>query len=140
MSAPLIKVCEHCGEEYTPSENSHTVQKYCHRRCKEKAAYQRLLDSGQTRKRKGGYNRTTYVTKFMEARQSDMTAPCHYCGKRLEPDGNWVLDHKIPISELFDDFQNPDNLCLSCSKCNYEKGTQDYQEFLTQKQKEINHG
>jgi 5-methylcytosine-specific restriction endonuclease McrA len=140
MSAPLIKVCEHCGEEYTPSENSHTVQKYCHRRCKEKAAYQRLLDSGQTRKRKGGYNRTTYVTKFMEARQSDMTAPCHYCGKRLEPDGDWVLDHKIPISELFDDFQNPDNLCLSCSKCNYEKGTQDYQEFLTQKQKEINHG
>ena len=139
MSAPLIKVCEHCGEEYTPSENSHTVQKYCHRRCKEKAAYQRLLDSGQTRKRKGGYNRTTYVTKFMEARQSDMTAPCHYCGKRLEPDGNWVLDHKIPISELFDDFQNPDNLCLSCSKCNYEKGTQDYQEFLTQKQKET-HG
>jgi len=136
----LIKVCEHCGEEYTPSENSHTVQKYCHRRCKEKAAYQRLLDSGQTRKRKGGYNRTTYVTKFMEARQSDMTAPCHYCGKRLEPDGDWVLDHKIPISELFDDFQNPDNLCLSCSKCNYEKGTQDYQEFLTQKQKEINHG
>ena len=140
MSAPLIKVCEHCGEEYTPSENSHTVQKYCHRRCKEKAAYQRLLDSGQTRKRKGGYNRTTYVTKFMEARQSDMTAPCHYCGKRLEPDGDWVLDHKIPISELFDDFQNPDNLILSCSKCNYEKGTQDYQEFLTQKQKEINHG
>lgn len=136
----MIKVCEHCGEEYTPSENSHTVQKYCHRRCKEKAAYQRLLDSGQTRKRKGGYNRTTYVTKFMEARQSDMTAPCHYCGKRLEPDGDWVLDHKIPISELFDDFQNPDNLCLSCSKCNYEKGTQDYQEFLTQKQKEINHG
>tara|TARA_R110002012_G_scaffold151875_3_gene311835 strand:+ start:561 stop:971 length:411 start_codon:yes stop_codon:yes gene_type:complete len=136
----LIKVCEHCGHEYTPSENSHTVQKYCHRRCKEKAAYQRQLDSGQVRKRKGGYNRTTYVTKFLEARQSDMTAPCHYCGKRLEPDGNWVLDHKIPLSELFDDFQNPDNLILSCSKCNYEKGTQNYEEFLTKKQKEINHG
>lgn len=136
----MIKVCEHCGHEYTPSENSHTVQKYCHRRCKEKAAYQRQLDSGQVRKRKGGYNRTTYVTKFLEARQSDMTAPCHYCGKRLEPDGNWVLDHKIPLSELFDDFQNPDNLILSCSKCNYEKGTQNYEEFLTKKQKEINHG
>ena len=135
----LIKVCEHCGEEYTPSENSHTVQKYCHRRCKEKAAYQRLLDSGQPRKRKGGYNRTVYVTKFMEARQSDMTAPCHYCGKRLEPDGDWVLDHIIPLSELFSDFHCPDNLTLCCSACNYAKGTQDYQEFLTQKQKET-HG
>ncbi len=136
----LIKVCEHCGDDYVANEYSPGQQKYCNRKCKEKAAFQRLKDSGQVRKRKGGYNRTTYVTKFMEARQSDMTAPCHYCGKRLSADSkDWVLDHKIPISEMFDDFQNPDNLVVCCSACNYEKGTQDYQEFVTKKQKEINH-
>ena len=136
----MIKICEHCGEEYVPNPFGYTVQKYCNTRCKEKAAYQRQLDSGQVRKRKGGYNRSTYVTKFIEARQSDMTAPCHYCQKRLSADSkDWVLDHKIPISEMFDDFQNPDNLVVCCSTCNYEKGTQDYEEFLTKKQKET-HG
>lgn len=136
----MIKICEHCGQEYAPNPFGYTVQKYCNTRCKEKAAYQRQLDSGQVRKRKGGYNRSTYVTKFIEARQSDMTAPCHYCQKRLSADSkDWVLDHKIPISEMFDDFQNPDNLVVCCSTCNYEKGTQDYEEFLTKKQKET-HG
>ena len=136
----MIKICEHCGQEYAPNPFGYTVQQYCNTRCKEKAAYQRQLDSGQVRKRKGGYNRSTYVTKFIEARQSDMTAPCHYCQKRLSADSkDWVLDHKIPISEMFDDFQNPDNLVVCCSTCNYEKGTQDYEEFLTKKQKET-HG
>ena len=136
----MIKICEHCGQEYAPNPFGYTVQKYCNTRCKEKAAYQRQLDSGQVRKRKGGYNRSTYVTKFIEARQSDMTAPCHYCQKRLSADSkDWVLDHKIPLSELFDDFQNPENLVVCCSTCNYEKGTQDYEEFLAKKQKET-HG
>ena len=132
----MIKKCEHCGDDYIANEYSPGRQKYCSKRCKEKAAYQRLVDSGQVRKRKGGYNRSTYVTKFMEARQSDQTAPCHYCRKRLEPDGNWVLDHKIPLSKLFDDFQNPDNLTLCCYACNHEKSTQNYEEFLIKKQKE----
>ena len=135
----MIKICEHCGQEYTPNIHGYTVQKYCSRKCKEQAAYKRLAAAGIVRRRKGGYNRTTYVTKFLEARQSDMTAPCHYCGKRLSPNSNWVLDHKIPISAMFEDFHNPDNLVVCCSRCNYEKGTQDYEEFLTKKQKE-NHG
>ena len=135
----LIKVCEQCGDEYVANEFSPGQQKYCKRTCKDKAAFRREMDSGIPRKKKGGYPRTVYVTKFMQARQSDQTAPCHYCGKRLEPDGDWVLDHMIPVSKLeIGSERNPDNLILSCRPCNVEKSTQDYSIFQAKKQKENN--
>lgn len=131
-----MKKCENCGEDYSPHPNAITTQKYCHRRCKEAAFYTRQKAQGKIRKRKGGYNRTVYVTKFLEARQSDKTAPCTYCKKRLKADGDWVLDHKIPLSELFDEFQDPDNLCLCCVSCNKQKSNKyTYEEFLAIKQK-----
>ena len=121
-----IKICVHCGAEYSPHRFSNKTQKYCSRRCKE---------ATRKRKGKGGYSRTIYVTKFMEARLSDDTAPCTYCKKRLEPDGDWVLDHKIPLSQLTKDFQRPDNLCLCCADCNKEKSNKyTYKEFLALKQ------
>ena len=130
-----MKVCDFCREDYEPNPFAHHTQKYCSRRCKEAAFYARQKARGKVRKRKGGYNRTVYITKFLEARLSDNTAPCTYCKKRLKPDGDWVLDHKIPLSELFDDFHNPDNLCICCEDCNKEKSNKySFDEFLAIKQ------
>jgi len=129
-----VKICVHCDAEYSPHRFSNKTQKYCSRRCKEANAYERQRIAGIAFKRKGGYSRTIYVTKFMEARLSDDTAPCTYCKKRLEPDGDWVLDHKIPLSQLTEDFQRPDNLCLCCADCNRQKSNKyTYEEFLALK-------
>jgi 5-methylcytosine-specific restriction endonuclease McrA len=71
----------------------------------------------------------------MNARQSDNTAPCHYCGTRLRPD-NFVLDHKIPISSLSTRkaIQDPTNLVVCCRECNIEKGNKyGYEAFLLMK-------
>jgi len=133
-----MKTCEYCGEDYSPNPNAITTQKYCSPKCKEANFYKRQKEQGKVRKRKGGYNRATYVMKFMEQRHSDQTAPCTYCRKRLEPDGDWVLDHKIPLSDLFDDFQNPDNLCLCCTDCNKEKSNKyTFDEFMALKNANI---
>ena len=130
-----MKICENCGEDYSPNPYAETTQKYCSRKCKEANFYKRQREQGIVRKRKGGYNRTVYVTKFLEARQSDQTAPCTFCQKRLEPNGDWVLDHKIPLVDLTSDFQNPDNLCLCCSDCNKQKSNKyTFDEFLSLKQ------
>ena len=142
MSASLPnKICEQCGEGYYANQHAFTRQKYCQRLCKERASTQRAKEAGTIRKRKGGYNRTIYITKFLDARHSDQTAPCHYCQKRLEPDSeDWVLDHIVPLSECeIGSEQEPTNLCLSCKQCNIEKNTQDYEIFKAKKQKEI-HG
>ena len=127
--------CEYCGEKYSPHPNALTTQKYCSRKCKEAQFYVRQKAEGKVRKRKGGYNRTVYVTKFMEARQSDNTAPCTFCRKRLEPEGDWVLDHKIPLSVLTSNFQDPGNLTLCCVDCNKQKSNlYSFDEFLALKQ------
>ena len=68
----------------------------------------------------------------MEARQSDNTAPCHYCKKRLNPD-NFILDHKVPVSSLTtkEEIQNPSNLVVCCKECNNKKGNKfTYEEFV----------
>tara|TARA_B000000460_G_C21257742_1_gene281938 strand:- start:97 stop:510 length:414 start_codon:yes stop_codon:yes gene_type:complete len=125
------KVCEVCGIEYIPHNYQYKKQKYCSKRCKNKRQWEKKVESGHIRRSKGGYNRTTYIKKWMEARLSDNTAPCHYCKRRLTPD-DFVLDHKIPIKvlktrrEILDD----SNLVVACNDCNQAKGSMDYDEFM----------
>jgi 5-methylcytosine-specific restriction endonuclease McrA len=66
----------------------------------------------------------------MEARQSDNTAPCHYCKKRLPPD-NFVLDHKVPLTKLTSrkEMMDESNLVVACTDCNIRKGSSSYEEF-----------
>ena len=125
------KVCEQCGEQYIPNPHAVTVQKYCSKSCKDKKAWVRFKESGDIRRRKGGYNRTVYIRKWMEARQSDNTAPCHYCQKRLTPD-NFVLDHKVPLTKLTTrkEMMDESNLVVACTDCNVKKGTTPYEEFM----------
>jgi 5-methylcytosine-specific restriction endonuclease McrA len=125
------KVCEQCGEQYIANPRSITVQKYCSQTCKEKKTWSRFKESGDIRRRKGGYNRTVYIRTWMKARQSDNTAPCHYCQKRLSPD-NFVLDHKVPLTKLTSrkEMMDESNLCVCCRECNVKKSSQDYDEFI----------
>ena len=67
----------------------------------------------------------------MKARQSDNTAPCHYCKKRLSPD-NFVLDHKVPLTKLTSrkEMMDESNLVVACTDCNVRKGSKNYEEFM----------
>ena len=129
----VIKICEQCGAEYTPNRFQYTNQRYCTRSCKEKRRWEKQIISGDIRHKKGGYNRSTYITKWMEARVSDNTAPWHYCKIRLTPD-DFVLDHKTPVTKLSTKAEmiEESNLVVACRKCNQAKGSLGYEEFLEQ--------
>ena len=129
----ITKICEQCSTKYVPKKYQSTRQKYCTRSCKEKRAWERMVISGDIRGKKGGYNRSTYISKWMEARLSDNTAPCHYCKIRLTPE-DFVLDHKVPIARLNTraEMLEESNLVVACRKCNQAKGTMGYEEFLKQ--------
>lgn len=64
-----------------------------------------------------------------------MTAPCHYCQKRLSPD-DFVLDHKIPLSALTtrQEMIDQNNLVVACYTCNARKGSSSYEDFTKLKQ------
>lgn len=129
----MVKICEGCGKEFTPNIRTPTVQKYCNRNCKDKAAFHRNKAAGKIRMRKGGYNRTTYIQCWLKAKEKDhATAPCYICGKRLEADGDWVLDHRHPISRLKtrEEITDPANLAVCCKECNIRKGSIPYEEFI----------
>ena len=129
----MIKKCEQCGAEYdTPYS---TVQKYCSMSCKDKMGWIRAKKAGKIRAKKGGYNRSTYISLFMNARQSDQTAPCHYCQSRVTPD-NFVLDHKVPISSLStrEAIMDPENLVVCCRSCNILKGVKSYEDFIKERE------
>ena len=133
----IFKVCEQCGEQYIPNPNGVTVQKYCSISCKDKAQYQRAKESGHIRAKKSGYPRKLSVRLYMLARNSDITAPCHYCQKRLTPD-NFQLDHKVPMSKgnfkTKAEIQDESNLVVCCDSCNREKGFHySYEEFMQMK-------
>ena len=134
LSNDRIKICEQCGIEYTANKFQYSVQRYCTKSCKEKRRWERQIISGDIRHKKGGYNRSIYITKWMEARLSDNTAPCHYCKVRLTPE-DFVLDHMTPVTklstkaEMIDEF----NLVVACRQCNQAKGSIGYEEFLGQR-------
>ncbi len=128
-----MKICEYCKEEYTPNIHGHTVQKYCNRNCKAKAGFHRDKLAGKKRKRKGGYNRTTYILCWIKAQEQDRgTAPCFYCGARLEARGDWVLDHMEPLSSLetVEEQLSGDNLVVCCKECNIKKGKTPFAEYM----------
>ena len=127
-----IKKCLWCGSDYHPRGGQHKTQKYCCRSCKDKAAWKRFVDSGDVRRRKGGYTRVTYIKAWLN--QMDQTVACHYCNKRLSVEDKWVLDHKNPLSSFKTDdrkaFSNPENLTISCHSCNVLKSNTPYEEFI----------
>ena len=134
LSNDRIKICEQCGIEYTANKFQYSVQRYCTKSCKEKRRWERQIISGDIRHKKGGYNRSIYITKWMEARLSDNTAPCHYCKVRLTPE-DFVLDHMTPVTKLSTkaDMMEESNLVVACRQCNQAKGSIGYEEFLGQR-------
>jgi len=135
----MIKICEYCKEEYETTVGGHrgNYQKYCSVSCKDKFQYQRNKAKGSIRSKKSGYPRSLSITLYMEARNSDITVPCHYCSTRLKPD-NFQIDHKVAMSKggfkTRAEIQDPNNLVICCEECNREKGhTYDYEEFMEMK-------
>jgi len=135
----MKKKCEYCQQEYETTINGSqgNYQRYCSTSCKDKFQYQRNKANGSIRSKKSGYPRKLSITLYMEARNSDITVPCHYCSTRLTPD-NFQIDHKIPMSKggfkTRAEIQDPDNLVICCETCNREKGhTYDYEEFMEMK-------
>tara|TARA_Y100000593_G_scaffold61248_1_gene113451 strand:+ start:1721 stop:2134 length:414 start_codon:yes stop_codon:yes gene_type:complete len=127
------KICQMCGSEYLPNNYQYKRQRYCSKKCKNKRQWEKKVESGHIRRTKGGYNRSTYIKKWMEARLSDNTAPCHYCKARLSPD-DFVLDHKIPVKVLNtrDEVLDASNLVVACRDCNQAKGSMSYESFMEQ--------
>jgi len=137
----VIKICEYCEQPYGADKNKHNAakQKYCSISCKDKAQYKKNKAEGNIRSMKSGYPRKLSIKKYMEARNSDITVPCHYCQTRLTPE-TFQLDHKVAMSKggftTRAEIQNESNLVVCCADCNKEKGnTYTYEEF-----KELKHG
>lgn len=59
---------------------------------------------------------------------------CHYCNRKSEsatkdPDGRtWNVDHKVPTAKGGTD--DSSNLVRACARCNNEKHTRDYDDFV----------
>ena len=134
LSEDRIKICEQCGIKYKANKFQYSKQRYCTKRCKEKRRWEKQILSGDIRHKKGGYNRSIYITKWMEARLADNTAPCHYCKVRLTPE-DFVLDHMTPVTKLSTKAEmiEGSNLVVACRQCNQDKGSIGYEEFLGQK-------
>ena len=133
-----MKKCDYCGEDYSPAYNQAATQKYCSKSCKEKNQYHINKKSGNIRSFKSGYPRKLSIKLYMIARNSDLTAPCHYCQTRLTPD-SFQLDHKVAMSKggftTKAEIQQESNLVVCCESCNRQKGHEfTYEQFLAMKQ------
>ena len=127
------KNCEICGVEYLPRGSQWKRQKYCSRKCKEKARYFRAIEEGKPKK--GGYSRSTYIRVWMRARgEKDFTAPCAFCGKRLAVDDGFHLAHTKPRHLLnYEETKSEEYLTLSCRQCNQAMGQMTKEDFLGEK-------
>ena len=56
---------------------------------------------------------------------------CQYCGKRPGKDNPLTLDHIVPRAAGGTD--RPDNIVAACRKCNYAKGDQPVEQFLSRR-------
>jgi 5-methylcytosine-specific restriction endonuclease McrA len=135
----MIKNCTQCQKQYetTIDGDRGKQQKYCSVQCKDKAQYSRNKNTGNIRSKKSGYPRKLTVKLYMLARNSDITAPCHYCQTRLTPE-TFQLDHKIAMSKggftTKAEIQAESNLVVCCDSCNREKGhTHSYEQFKEMK-------
>ena len=104
-------------------------------------AWTKQKETGHIRTKKGGYNRSTYINLFLDARQADQTAPCHYAQFGVNPDcqlrvssDDFILDHKQPVSALStrQEVMSPLNLVVCCRSCNILKSTKSYEDFIKQ--------
>jgi 5-methylcytosine-specific restriction endonuclease McrA len=133
MPEVKIKTCLICEETYSTTQFA--TQKYCGRKCKEKARYIQAIKKQLPKK--GGYSRSTYIRVWMKSRQNagfndknPFTANCTYCGRSLSIDDKFCLDHIIPRSKLKDlAVKEESNLCISCPECNQAKGSMTLEEF-----------
>lgn len=81
-------------------------------------------------------NYTSSETKLMN-RVRESSNICYYCNKEIK--NKRTVDHKTPISR--GGLTVEENLCVSCDKCNTEKGfltEKEYMEVLRQSSEEIN--
>ena len=58
---------------------------------------------------------------------AEMEGRCAYCGKILVPDGDWHLEHMDP--RAMGGSSGPDNLTISCPRCNAMKSCRSVSEF-----------
>ena len=56
---------------------------------------------------------------------------CQYCGKRPSKDNPLTLDHIVPKAAGGTD--RPDNIVAACRRCNYAKGDQPVEQFLSRR-------
>lgn len=63
----------------------------------------------------------------------EQDARCAYCGDLLS--NGYHIDHKTPVSR--GGTNGPENLHLTCAKCNLRKGTMTHEEFLVSKKKRV---
>ena len=130
----IEKVCEYCSKKYLPGAGQASRQKYCSIHCKWNARDVRMKENGPTDRyvHKGGYNRETHILLWLSAMGlTDIGAYCHYCDEILYSD-NFVIEHKVPRLYLTTkkEMLDIDNLVISCSSCNNEKSSTDYNEFI----------
>lgn len=63
----------------------------------------------------GGVHTPTDIQLLLKSQKGK----CWWCGKLIDPD-NYHVDHRIPLSR--GGSNAPENLCISCPKCNLSKG------------------
>ena len=123
------KVCLICGEDYIPADYQAFQQKYCSKKCKRHMKRVRRKESGMYT---GGYSRKIPIILWLKAMGIESySAPCHYCGKELEPD-KFNIDHKVPRTVVRDYkklMMDMDNMVISCITCNGLKGATEYAIF-----------
>ena len=130
----IKKTCNHCSKKYIPAVGQSKRQKYCSIHCKWNARDVRMKENTPKNEyiHKGGYNRETHILLWLAAMGlTNVGAGCHYCSKILYPD-NFVIEHKIPRVHLTtkQEMMDINNLVISCTSCNSEKSSTDYNEFI----------
>lgn len=81
------------------------------------------------RARKEG-NGGSYTPEQLRRLFDEQNGCCFYCGELLYASFDKVIhtEHKIPVSRGGTGYIS--NIALSCSRCNFEKGTKTHDEFL----------
>ena len=95
----------------------------------EKRRKRRATDKHTYRARKQG-NGGTFTFEELNELFEQQEGFCAYCGELLYSsfDKDVHVEHKLPVSRGGTSYIS--NIVLSCSKCNWEKGTKTHEEFL----------
>jgi len=116
--------CRYCDNQKSKED----YQKHRDKRLKSKKEYY-LKDPWNARLRallrrcKKGYITTDDLKQIVK----DSNGKCAYCGKEIN--GDWTFDHAQPIS--LEGTNDPENIRVCCSSCNFAKGAKTEIEFRT---------